>query len=247
MNMKLLIAVVFGAGMLALAGCATVSTGYEGTGGLPEQSIDRRRRRRRLRRRRRPTNRPLRHPHPPPPPELLIQALAWEDGSAERAGWSAELRTQIANNLTSLSKASDMASFCPAYASLSKDQKVEVLANLMVGIARYESNYDPHTVYHEPPPLGVDSVGLFQLSYEDGYSWCTLDRNARSLEDPVNNIRCAVPKMTRLVAKDKVLAAGSTNANALGLARYWSVMRLGPGHHIADIRAITTGMAVCAG
>lgn len=247
MTMKPLMSVIGAvvvAGLLALAGCATVSTGYEGTGGLPEQPIDA------------PPppppgdtgNEPAPPPPPPPPPpELLVQALAWEDGTPERAAWSAELRKQVANNLTSLSKASDMAGFCPAYASLSNDQKVEVLADLMVGIARYESNYDPHQIYHEPPPLGVDSVGLFQLSYEDGFTWCMLDRASKSLEDPLNNIRCAVPKMARLVAKDKVLAGGSTNANALGLARYWSVMRLGAGHHVDDIRRIALNMAVCAG
>ncbi len=242
MKMKQLAALVLGVGLLALAGCATVSTGYEGTGNLPEQPIGA------------PPPPPpsddatgdeAAPPPPPPPPSqvLLTPALPWENGDPERAAWSAELRAQVANNLTSLSKASDIQSYCPAFAKLGSDDKVEVLSTLFVGVAGYESGYDPHHIYHEPAPLNIDSVGLFQLSYEDGFTWCAIDRNARSLEDPINNIRCAVPKMTRLVAKDHVLAAGSTSANALGLARYWSVMRLG--HHIDDIRRMTLNMAMC--
>ena len=242
MRLKPFCALALGFGLLALAGCATVSDIDTG-GGLPEQPIDAA-----------PPppppadtaavdETPPPPPPPPPPPELLTQSLAWEDGDAGRAQWSGELRAQIRGNLKSFDKASDIASFCPAYATLDADDKTSVLATLMVGIARYESGYTPDEVTVRE--YGNNSYGLYQIAYEDGFSWCALDRKTDSLFDPVNNIRCAVPKMARLVARDKVLAAGSTDANALGLARYWPSMRLGPGHHLDDIRRLTLNLAVC--
>ena len=242
--LKGLLALGLGVGLITLAGCATVPAG-EGTGsGLPEQSIDA------------PPPPPPSDtgtagevepppPPPPPPPELLMPGLSWEYDHSERLPWSAELRKQVRANLTGFEKATDLADFCPTWSGLSEDDKVEVLSSLAVGIALYESDFDPHKIYHEPDPLNLDSVGLFQLSYEDGFTWCVLDRANRSLEDPINNIDCAVPKMAKLIAKDKIVTAGSTTANAMGLARYWSVMRLGNGHHLGDIRAQTRALPVC--
>lgn len=235
LNLKLVLAL---GALLAMTACATVDTGYEGTGGLPTQPIDA------------PPPPPPSDasipdetppPPPPPPPELLVPSLSWENGGVERAMWSETLRDQVAANLASFDKASDMAGYCPAYGHLDKKDKVEVISTLIVGIARYESGYDPHQRFHEPD--GSWSVGLFQLSYTDGFSWCTLNEASNSLEDPINNIKCAVPKMAKLVAKDKVFAAGSNLSNGLGLARYWSVTWVG--RHIDDIRALTINQAVC--
>jgi hypothetical protein len=122
---------------------------------------------------------------------------------------------------------------------------VEVLSTIAVAVAKRESNYKPGLHYGEPPPLGYDSIGLFQLSYEDGFSWCTLDRTAKSLEDPINNIRCAVPEMAGLVKRDRVIAKGATKSDARGLARYWSVVREGPSHHLAEIRASAAALPYC--
>jgi hypothetical protein len=243
MRMNQLLAVGLSVAMLALAGCATVPTGG-GDSGLPEQPIDA------------PPPPPpsdtspagddtVPPPPPPPPPELLEAGLAWEINHSERLPWSRELRAQVKANLASFDKATDWADFCPAYASLDEDGRVEVISTLAVAIVRYESNYDPRKVFREPAPLNVDSVGLFQLSYEDRLTGCVVDRAVRSLEDPLNNIRCAVPHMARFIAKDKVVTAGSTSANALGLARYWSVMRLGPAHKLEQIRAATRATPGC--
>ena len=244
MKLKALASFVLGIGLMAMAGCASIPAGPEvgGPGGeLPQQPID-------APPPPPPTETPTEPdvpPPPPPPPAELLNGLAWENNHPERAAWSDELRKQLKANLVSFNKAPDLADNCPAYRELDEDDQVTVLATMAVAIAKYESNYDPHNIYHEPPPLGVDSIGLYQLSYEDGFSWCVLDRANRSLEDPINNIRCAVPKMAKLIAKDRILTAGSTSANAMGLARYWSVMRLGAGHHLEDIRNATRSLALC--
>jgi hypothetical protein len=175
-----------------------------------------------------------------------VTALAWEANHPERVSWSTELRTQFSNHLSDFAAASDLADFCPKYQALSDPGKIEALATLAVAIAKYESNYNPKQHFGEPPPLGYDSIGLFQLSYEDGFSWCVLDRSAKSLEDPINNIRCAVPEMARLVKRDERLAGGSSLKDAKGLGHYWSVVWQGPKHYLAAIKTKTESLGLCA-
>jgi hypothetical protein len=133
--------------------------------------------------------------------------------------------------------------FCPSYAHIPDPAKLEVLAAMAVAIAKFESGYDPSEHYHEP--MGYDSIGLFQLSYEDHFSWCRMDRATRSLEDPIVNIQCAVGEMTRLVARDGVIAAGANSSDARGLARYWSTVRLGPSHKLAAVQKLVGGQPGC--
>jgi hypothetical protein len=125
--------------------------------------------------------------------------------------------------------------FAPGYSGLSTSDQVRFWAELFVAIARFESSWKPHTIFHEPPPLGVDSVGLLQLSYEDepNHHLEHLDRAAKSLEDPLVNLRCGVKIMSNLVAKHGVVAS-SNGSQHRGGAAYWSVLRAG--HKIDDIR-----------
>ena len=60
-------------------------------------------------------------------------------------------------------------------------------------------------------------------------------KNAKSLEDPLVNLRCGVRIMCTLVAKDGVIAS-SDGGRHRGGARYWSVLRVGAGHHLDEIR-----------
>jgi hypothetical protein len=77
-----------------------------------------------------------------------------------------------------------------------------------------------------------------QLSYEDqaAYGLESLNRDQRSLEDPLVNLRCGTRIMARLVARDAVVARG-TGKHSRGTARYWSVLR--QGHHVEEIRTRT--------
>lgn len=105
----------------------------------------------------------------------------------------------------------------------------------MVAISWHESKWHPNEIYHEPPPLGVDSVGLLQLSYEDEkpYGLEPLSRVAKSLQDPLVNLRCGVKIIAKLVAHDKVVESNSGKKFG-GASRYWSVIR--QGHHLEDIK-----------
>lgn len=181
------------------------------------------------------------------PANPVAVPLAWEAGAPERRAWSEALRRDFAAELHRIGTPGDIESYCPAWSRLGTTDRVEALSVLAVAIARRESGYNPATVFHEPPPLGVDSVGLFQLSYEDGFNRCDLDRATDSLKDPLVNIHCAVGEMARLMERDGVVATGSSGSDARGLARYWSVMREGPRHFREEIRGKVRALPACAG
>ena len=188
----------------------------------------------------------LASPQSPPLPSVTPSpALAWENGHPERKAWSAHLRQSLMAQVARFGTPADIAAYCPNYANLPDADRIEVLATLAVAIAKRESNYKPDTVFAEPPPLGVDSIGLFQMSYEDNLSWCSMDKSNDSLKDPLNNISCAVGKMAQLVGRDGVIASGATVKAGKGLSRYWSVIQDGPTHFKAEIQASTGALAIC--
>ena len=166
---------------------------------------------------------------------MTIQ-LSW-DSNPHHKSWSAELTTAVTAHLPSLEKGNPD-SFIAGYNTLSADNKIKFWAEMIIGMMKYESAFNPHSIYHEPPPLGVDSVGLLQLSYEDSnhYDLEHLDKNLKSLEDPLINIRCGLVILAYWTAKDKTVAKGSNTASAKGAARYWSVVREGTNHHLKAIR-----------
>jgi len=162
-----------------------------------------------------------------------MTSLSW-DTKPERVAWSKELLNCIGGTLGMLEDG-DPEKFISGYTGLSEDGKIRYWSELIIAMAKFESNLDPHCVYHEPPPLGVDSIGLLQLSYEDqeNYNLEPLSRTEKSLENPLINIRCAVIILSTLVSQDKVIASGSGKTSRGG-ARYWSVLR--EGHHITEIK-----------
>jgi hypothetical protein len=169
-------------------------------------------------------------------PPLPPVTLSW-DTVEERKAWSAELLAAAALHKAELDRGNpDL--FIPGYLQLTPEQQLKFWAELVIGVAKFESSWKPHVIFHEPPPLGIDSVGLLQLSYEDqsAYGLEPLSRSQKSLENPLVNLRCGVKIMARLVARDAVVARGK-GKQSRGAARYWSVLR--EGHHVEEIRART--------
>lgn len=163
-------------------------------------------------------------------------SLSW-DNVNERKAWSAELLNAIASHKAELD-AGNPEGFISGYNHLAAEQQLKFWAELVIAMAHFESSWNPHAIFHEPPPLGVDSVGLLQLSYEDqpNYKLEPLDRAKRSLEDPLVNLRCGIKIMAKLLTNDHVVATG-TGKHSRGAARYWSVLR--EGHHVNEIKART--------
>jgi hypothetical protein len=174
--------------------------------------------------------------------------LAWEQGHPERSAWSDQLRQAIRDQIGSLEQASDIKDFAPGYDKFSAEERVDVWASLFVAIARFETDppYNTHSIHQEPSvpghPEPIDSIGLFQISYENQtfYDLEPLDPSAKSLEDPLVNVRCAAKIMAYWVQRDKVIASGSQSSGRGG-ARYWST--LWPSGHLAEIRKIVRDAA----
>jgi len=137
--------------------------------------------------------------------------------------WSGELRNQISLKLDSFKAAVDWKDYCAGFYRLSDTDKIEVIYALAIQICKYESNcYD--AAYSPDDYNGTDSIGLYQLSYEDDMKWCAMDYKKKNLIDPYVNIKCAIPEMARLIKQDEQIAGGYEKGTRKGLSRYWAVM-----------------------
>ena len=164
--------------------------------------------------------------NPPPVVQQPIGPLAWESANPQASAWSTELRDQISNNFSDLSAATNWTDYCPKFNQIDMTHQIEVMATMMVGISLFECDYQ----YQDftPDVANTNSIGLFQLSYEDHMSWCSMSASLKNLTDPLVNIDCAVPEMGHLISQDSVVSYGGRTefdqGQAKGLARYWSTM-----------------------
>ena len=170
------------------------------------------------------------------PPAAAAIALSWDDDPSRKV-WSEALLAAIREHKADLERGNPDA-FVAGYSTLSPDDQAKYWAELVIAMAKYESNWNPHARLKEPPPLNVTSLGLLQLSYEDAkqYELGPLDRNTHSLEDPAVNLRCGVAILAHLLARDHTVAAGRGDASRGG-ARYWAVLREGRKHRLAEIKS----------
>lgn len=176
-------------------------------------------------------------PQAPPTPIKL----SWEDGHPERKGWTDYVVKAVNENFDAFDKVSDRMSYCSNYNALSKEFRVNVWAELVSAIAKFESAWNTGSVYHEPPPLSVDSIGLLQMSIGDSYAGCPKSGSGDQLKDPIKNLECGFSAMVKLIGRDGVIAGSSKPYRALSL--YWSVTRVG--HHIDEIKAMTKKVPGC--
>ena len=178
-------------------------------------------------------------PSPPPAPKPEPIALSW-DNVPERVAWSQALVEAIRSRKSDLD-AGHPDDFIPGYAQLSPDGQVKFWAELVIAIAKYESTWNPHARFKEPPPLKVTSVGLLQIAYEDDKEYHfdpPPDRETKALEDPATNLRCGVAILAQLVSHDGAVVGGKGD-HSRGAARFWAVLREGKSHKLTAIKTRT--------
>lgn len=139
-------------------------------------------------------------------------------------GWKPEWNLFLADALDDLGedlisgeKVKDLKNICPRYKEGSGEAKKAVWVLIFASIAKFESNFDPNTVFNEPPPLNNQSVGLLQLSYGDeAHKGCPISKAKKNVADPKTNLTCGVAIMRNQIAKRGTLFTSKHY--------YWSVL-----------------------
>lgn len=135
----------------------------------------------------------------------------------------------------------DVFRICPRFADMSEDSRLTFWSDFFHAVAFAESGYDYRQVFHEPASLGVDSVGLLQLSTSDnGAEGCSFQSSSSlAPQDPKQNLLCGVHIMTAQLALCGTLFQGfpessdclrrTTNHQSSG-SFYWSTLNSGANH-----------------
>lgn len=199
-------------------------------------------------------------PSTPPDQEIYTMSpLAWETSSQpQRKKWSQYLMKLILEDWNSLLKgADDINHFCPKYYTLSTNDRANVWAQLIVGMTKFESGFNPTSRMHETT-MGTDPVtkkpvyseGLLQLSYQDvlwskfcKFDW-SKDKNLnptdpkKTILDPYINLHCGVGIMAKQIARTGKIKVAS--------GAYWAVLKTNSRYQqINAITSIVKSMPIC--
>jgi len=168
-------------------------------------------------------------------------ALYWENTTEkhdERKPWSDKVTKIISDNFAIYDKAEDITFFCPKYNKLTNEQKIKAHAEVIVGVVKHESSFNPtsrmvETTMSIDPVTGkqVASEGLLQLSYQDmsnygsitkgcGIDWSkdkklsVTDKN-KTIFDPLINLECGLRIYTNQLKNRKTILRPIGKGNGL--------------------------------
>lgn len=132
----------------------------------------------------------------------------------------------MSEQFTALDAATDIQTFCAGYASLNKDQKINLLADIFAATAYYECSWNPTS---SSVDVGTSSnrdtwsVGLLQLSVVDQQNYnLSFGFNFSDLEDPIKNLQLGVAIMTKQITKHGVILIPVG-----GSGLYWATLHPG--------------------
>lgn len=194
-------------------------------------------------------------------PAFKFEPLAWESTVKGSSSWSDTVYKVILNEepqMLAQNVADDIETFCPAYRTLSDNQRLNFWGQLFAGMSKFESAWNPASYYVETT-MGIDpltgrqvaSEGLLQLSYQDepnynldcGFDW-SLDKKysdtdpRKTIFNPHYNLRCGIKIMAKQLSKQRAI---STTTGV-----YWSVLKKnGRYTKVPEIAAITKTISFC--
>lgn len=167
--------------------------------------------------------------------------------------WNEILITEVTKNFDNLSQATDTQNFCPKFKSLNKEKQIIAFAEILIGVMKYESAWDPNSRMKED--LGTDHVtgmqvwseGLLQLSYGDKEwaPWCEfnwpkdklLPIAQRTITNPRINMACGIRIFANQIKSKKVITP---------VSGYWSVLNTGSRYKkVAEIQTRVKSLEVC--
>lgn len=185
-------------------------------------------------------------PSPSPVAAFKHEPLSWETSAhPERGAWSNALLEFVDEKFDELNVATDVVSFCPTYHSLSRNEKVNVWAEIFSGITYYECSWRPE-IYSVDVGTANNrdtwSVGLLQLSVVDQVNYrFTFGFDFEDLQDPIKNLKLGVAIMSKQISK-----YGKIMIPKGGSGLYWAVIHPGGKYDkSASIQSRTRAMSLC--
>lgn len=190
-----------------------------------------------------------------------FEPLAWETKVKGSSTWSTTVYQVIQTEepqMLGQNVADDVELFCPKYKSLSDKQRLNFWGQLLAGMSKFESSWNPASYYVETT-MGLDPItgrqvaseGLLQLSYQDeksynmdcGFDW-SLDQvytnkdPRKTIFNPHNNLRCGIKILARQLNRQRAI---STTTGV-----YWAVLKKnGTYTKVPEISAITKQLSFC--
>lgn len=167
---------------------------------------------------------------------LTVPDARW-DAKPGRKSWTLAslkaLRSHAGNLPDIVPK--DIANYCPAYPSASREQREAFWVGLVSALAWHEST-------NRPDAVGGGGLwyGLTQILPSTARLYKCQAKSGGDLKDPEDNLSCALRIMSKTVARDKVISA-----NMRGVAADW-----GPFHSARkrqDMMAWTRSQSYCQG
>jgi hypothetical protein len=149
-------------------------------------------------------------------------ALSWET-KPERKEWSDSLISRMNADWALYDAAKDIGTFCPKYSSLPKATRQKAWGEIWVGLAYYESSWNPKSAsvdVGDPKKRDTYSIGLYQVSVVDqpwagGGTKYTYDE----LLTPLPNIHLATVLMKRQLKNTGMIALDNSSK-----FRYWAIL-----------------------
>lgn len=161
-------------------------------------------------------------------------SLSWEnttEAHPERKPWSEALIKSLNENWAVFDSAKDIQTFCPKYKSLDKAGRLKAWGELWVGLAYYESGYNPKSASVDVGTKGDKntwSIGLFQMSVVDQENYkIPMGYDYNDLITPEPNIKLATAIMARQIKNRGVIVVSSSP--------YWSTLYHGRYDNVDDI------------
>jgi hypothetical protein len=190
-----------------------------------------------------------------------FEPLAWESKVTGSSSWSATVYKVIQSEepqMLGQNVADDVEVFCPKYRSLNDFQRLNFWGQLLAGMSKFESSWNPSSYYVETT-MGLDPItgrqvaseGLLQLSYQDeksynidcGFDW-SLDQSfsntdiRKTIFNPHYNLRCGIKILARQLNRQKAI---STTTGV-----YWAVLKKnGTYTKVPQIALITQQLSFC--
>lgn len=154
---------------------------------------------------------------PPLRPEFLPEAL-W-DFRHDGALWTRAAMSAIATHGNGLEQIvpRDIDTWCPGYAGNSEDQRRAFWVGMMSALAEHESTWRPTAVGG-----GGQWFGLLQIYPDTARRYGCRARTGAALQDPEDNLSCAVRIMATTVRRDRAVAVH--DGRWRGVAADWGPM-----------------------